>query len=281
MEACTRVVKRKNRQQRWSKNLPVKVCPLIFIPIICLFLCKFKVWTHALCVLRFRSNLKHLARSGESSGLRTTCLVSRLLSGLNVLPKNIRALLVRAFHALNAHLLRFGSRKIRKSVGLDLWEKYHVEIVISFEYADPTCFTGRSSVTQTKGTTMPKMVKIADSTLENGYLPMPLRVTHRQFRNLPETKSGTKRVSGPSLRVKCGCCSEAIEFHHILDLDHQCGTANSETIEIAGVLGTVDQWRQVLLPLLGIPIPESSEMHYQPEADVLKPFVKGEAEVGD
>jgi len=59
-----------------------------------------------------------------------------------------------------------------------------------------------------------------------------LRVYHRQGRG--------KR--SPRLLVKCGDCDNALEIYY--DAEHP------EDIEIGGVLGSVENWRELLLPLL-------------------------------
>ena len=70
----------------------------------------------------------------------------------------------------------------------------------------------------------------------------PLRVTVRKARRV-----SARRTIQPGIRVKCGCCNETVEIYHTNDRD---GDPNLETLEINGVHGTIDQWRQVLLPLL-------------------------------
>lgn len=64
---------------------------------------------------------------------------------------------------------------------------------------------------------------------------LPFRITHRKWR-------GSK---APSIRIKCGCCTEVVVIH--LFTDH---------IEIGNVYGSIDQWRKVLLPILGVPMTE-------------------------
>jgi len=101
---------------------------------------------------------------------------------------------------------------------------------------------------------MPKMVKIQDPTLEDSFMPMPLRLTFRNKRQL-----GPRRYVGNRLRVKCGCCKEALEIH--VDDNHQNQTSSTTTLEINGVIGTVQQWREVLLPLLGLPNDVPAQAH--------------------
>ncbi len=119
---------------------------------------------------------------------------------------------------------------------------------------------------------MPKMVKIADLTLEDGFMPMPLRITHRQERVIREYVGGGKRVQSARIRVKCGCCDQALE---IFPADRGAVCANADTIEINGVLATIAQWRQVLLPMLGVAMPESAEIVRYPSA-VLDPLLSSE-----
>lgn len=87
---------------------------------------------------------------------------------------------------------------------------------------------------------MPKVEKIKDS---RDALP-PLRITRRK-----ERRVSSRRVISPRIRVKCGCCAEAVD---IFFQDPPTGSTHFDTLEINGVSGTVGQWRQVLLPLLGM-----------------------------
>ncbi len=48
-----------------------------------------------------------------------------------------------------------------------------------------------------------------------------------------------KGTWGPRYLLKCGCCEEKLEVHYAED-----------TLEIGGVNGTVEDWREILLPLL-------------------------------
>ena len=48
----------------------------------------------------------------------------------------------------------------------------------------------------------------------------------------------------PRYLLKCGCCDERLEIYY-----------DSETLEINGVNGAVEDWREILLPLLGLPAP--------------------------
>ena len=80
-----------------------------------------------------------------------------------------------------------------------------------------------------------KLIKDSEDTVS------PLRVTRRKARKVG------KRPISPSIRVKCGCCNEAIE---IAIEDKPTGDCSRDTLEINGVFGTVDQWRQILLPIL-------------------------------
>lgn len=45
----------------------------------------------------------------------------------------------------------------------------------------------------------------------------------------------------PRLRLKCGCCDESLEIYH-----------DDDFLEINGVIGSVANWREVLLPLLQV-----------------------------
>ena len=94
---------------------------------------------------------------------------------------------------------------------------------------------------------MPHVEKIED---KDGH-GHPLRITHR--------KGGQerRRQVAPSLRIRCGCCEEALV---IFPPQH-----TRDTIEIAGVMGTRDQWRKILGPMLGMvpgdEVVETNEEH--------------------
>lgn len=90
---------------------------------------------------------------------------------------------------------------------------------------------------------MPKIIRIEDG--EKTVLP--LRVTVRASRKLR-----TGATKDPSLRVKCGCCKSHLEIYHGQE---PADDPHRATLEINGVLGTLDQWRKILGPLLerGVP----------------------------
>ena len=56
-----------------------------------------------------------------------------------------------------------------------------------------------------------------------------LRVYHRK----------SIRKQDPRYLIKCGCCDEKVEIYY-----------GGSTLEINGVLGSVEDWREILLPLL-------------------------------
>jgi hypothetical protein len=56
-----------------------------------------------------------------------------------------------------------------------------------------------------------------------------IRVYHR--------KRNGKR--DPRYLLKCGCCEKSVEVHY-----------GGGTLEINGVMGSVEDWREILLPLL-------------------------------
>ncbi|MDO8594070.1 MAG: hypothetical protein Q7R93_00960 [bacterium] len=66
---------------------------------------------------------------------------------------------------------------------------------------------------------------------------IPLRVTRRAQRKL----------ISPRLLIKCGCCDQSLEIYYD---ERPTGNPHRDFLEINGVNGTVDQWRQVLLPFL-------------------------------
>jgi hypothetical protein len=58
-----------------------------------------------------------------------------------------------------------------------------------------------------------------------------LRVYHRK----------RVRKRDPRYLVKCGCCDEALEIYY-----------GGGTLEINGVMGSVEDWGEILLPLLRV-----------------------------
>jgi len=58
-----------------------------------------------------------------------------------------------------------------------------------------------------------------------------IRVSHR--------KSVGKR--DPRYLIKCGCCDQKFEIYY-----------GGNTLEIAGVMGSIEDWREILLPLLTV-----------------------------
>jgi len=87
---------------------------------------------------------------------------------------------------------------------------------------------------------MPKMTKVENRGLSSHH---HLQVTRRKG----------KGKQDPRIRVKCSCCNQAVEIYHP---NNPTGKPGLDTLAINGVLGTVDQWRQVLLPLLGMEVPK-------------------------
>jgi hypothetical protein len=55
-----------------------------------------------------------------------------------------------------------------------------------------------------------------------------------------------KRKQSPRYLLKCGCCSEKVEIFY-----------SEDGLEINGVNGTIEDWREILLPLLRIEYNES------------------------
>ncbi|TSC83547.1 MAG: hypothetical protein G01um101417_530 [Parcubacteria group bacterium Gr01-1014_17] len=66
---------------------------------------------------------------------------------------------------------------------------------------------------------------------------IPLRVTRRK----------RKKLISPRLLVRCGCCDQSLEIYYD---ERPTSNQHRDSLEINGVNGTVDQWRQVLLPFL-------------------------------
>lgn len=59
---------------------------------------------------------------------------------------------------------------------------------------------------------------------------LPVKVSHRKERG--------KKMARYLLR--CGCCDAKLEIHYYDDI-----------IEINGVIGSIDNWRKILNPILG------------------------------
>ena len=66
-----------------------------------------------------------------------------------------------------------------------------------------------------------------------------IRVSHRA-----ERKRGQGHIS-PRYLLHCGCCDRAVEIYY-----------NTDGLEINGVNGSLENWREILLPLLGIKQPK-------------------------
>lgn len=69
------------------------------------------------------------------------------------------------------------------------------------------------------------------------------------FLPLRVTKQARRKLVSPRLLVRCGCCNQSLEIYYD---EKPTGNRHHDSLEINGVNGTVDQWRQVLLPLLKI-----------------------------
>ena len=69
-------------------------------------------------------------------------------------------------------------------------------------------------------------------TRKDGYFA--IRVFHR----------AKKRKKDPRFLFKCGCCDEKVEVYY-----------GGDSLEINGVMGSVKNWRELLLPLLNRKLP--------------------------
>lgn len=67
---------------------------------------------------------------------------------------------------------------------------------------------------------------------------LAIMVTHRK-----EHKNGWATVAA-RYKIKCGCCDETIEIFY--------GEGKDNRLEINGVDGSIENWREILLPLLRI-----------------------------
>lgn len=71
-----------------------------------------------------------------------------------------------------------------------------------------------------------------------GAAPYALRVSHRRTIIDSLTK---RRVHSDHVLIKCGDCDEKMEIF-----------PDDRLIEIGGVIASIEEWRAVLLPLLGV-----------------------------
>lgn len=69
-----------------------------------------------------------------------------------------------------------------------------------------------------------------------GGLPL-IRVKHRPALRRP----GSKTTRGAYYLIRCGCCTEQVQIFY-----------SEDSLEINGVDGSLENWRAILLPLLGI-----------------------------
>lgn len=92
---------------------------------------------------------------------------------------------------------------------------------------------------------MPKIERIEDG----NHALTALRITRRKARRM-----GESRMVNPSILIRCGCCKERVVIFHKEPTDPL--DVNLDTLEINGVLGTIDQWRKIFLPLLGVKAPK-------------------------
>jgi hypothetical protein len=76
-------------------------------------------------------------------------------------------------------------------------------------------------------------------------LPAPKRLTFQKradgYNELRVWSLPASKRKSPRLRIKCGCCDEQVVIYHDRD---------GKDLEINGVIGSVENWREILLPLL-------------------------------
>jgi hypothetical protein len=82
--------------------------------------------------------------------------------------------------------------------------------------------------------------RLAQARPEGGFA---LRVYHRV--------GSEKRL--PRYLLKCGCCDQQVEIYYAED-----------GLEINGVYASVENWREVLLPLLGVTLPAGQSQEQEP-----------------
>lgn len=69
---------------------------------------------------------------------------------------------------------------------------------------------------------------------------LPLRLSRRKAHDKKSAR----------ILIKCGCCNERLEIYFDDKVIHEQSLESPNTLEIGGVMGTIDQWRKILLPLL-------------------------------
>ena len=87
-------------------------------------------------------------------------------------------------------------------------------------------------------------------------LPVPIQRRMAVMRPKPESefairvfhRAGRKRRT-PRYLLRCGCCNASLEIHY-----------NEESLEINGVNGSLENWREILLPLLEINQPRRKQI---------------------
>ena len=79
-----------------------------------------------------------------------------------------------------------------------------------------------------------------------------IRVSHRA-----ERRRGQGHIC-PRYLLRCGCCDRGVEIYY-----------DTDGLEINGVNGSLENWREILLPLLGIKQPTKKECRTE-EAAVRK-----------
>ena len=93
----------------------------------------------------------------------------------------------------------------------------------------------KPGITDTGPLTMQRRLAVMRPEPEGG---CAIRVSHRAGRKL-----GTGRVL-PRYLLRCGCCDQKMEIYY-----------GDEELEINGVNGSLENWREILLPLLQIAPP--------------------------
>ncbi|MDP1591995.1 MAG: hypothetical protein Q8M07_29815 [Prosthecobacter sp.] len=74
----------------------------------------------------------------------------------------------------------------------------------------------------------------------------PAEFNHRMNQMRPDGTAAlrvwsypAKVTKMPRLRIRCGCCDQQVVVYH-----------DEESLEINGVNGSIENWREILLPLL-------------------------------
>lgn len=95
---------------------------------------------------------------------------------------------------------------------------------------------------------MVRMNRRVAATRSDGY--NEIRVFHR----------GRVRKKDPRFLFKCGCCENKFKIYY-----------GGDSLEIGGVMGSVENWRELLPPLLNMELPEQERRKRKPSRLAAEP----------